>query len=62
MITALLLLTNMFTQRFLAREGAHMHVADTVEKSTELKSYVMLDLTFILCTFIVKMPIPMIHI
>lgn len=32
MITALLLLTNMFTQRFMARDEAHMHVADIVEK------------------------------
>ncbi|KAF0044711.1 hypothetical protein F2P81_003869 [Scophthalmus maximus] len=40
MITALLLLTNMFTQRFMGRDGAHMHVAKTfekgVDKSTEI--------------------------
>lgn len=32
MITALLLLTNMFTQRFMVRDGAHMHVADIIEE------------------------------
>lgn len=32
MITAVLLLTNMFTQRFMVQEGAHIHVAGIVEK------------------------------
>lgn len=53
MITALLLLTNMFTQRFMPRDGAHMHVADIVEKvikSTEHKSCIVLYPAFILCT------------
>lgn len=32
MITALLLLTNMFTQRFMAEDGAHMHGGYTDEE------------------------------
>lgn len=54
MIAALLLLTNIFTQRFMAQDGTHMQEADVDKKGyksiSPSKFYTMLYLRFMLCT------------